>query len=67
VSADVESVFGEAYAGTNSNQRCQCSLVESEGSLILQDLGRAVKGAGILSGRLEPDLDDVYEGSEVVR
>lgn len=57
----------EAYAGTNSNQRCQCSLVESEGPLILQDLGRAVKGAGILSGRLKSDFDDVYERSEVVR
>lgn len=36
-------------------------LVEGEGTLILEDLGGAVEGAGVLGGGLESDFDDVCD------
>jgi hypothetical protein len=50
------------YAGTDSNQRGQCSLVESEGALLLEDLRGAVESARVLCGGLESHLDDICGG-----
>lgn len=50
---------GGAYAGTDSDQRSQGTLVEGEGALVLQDLGGAVQSTGVLGGGLQADLDNV--------
>lgn len=47
------------YASTNSNQRGQCTLVESRRTLILEYLTGTVKGIGILCRCLQSYLDDI--------
>lgn len=49
----------ETYAGANSNQRGQCSLVESEWALILEDLAGAIGGARVLGCCLQSHLDNI--------
>lgn len=49
----------ETYAGTNSNQRSQCSLVEGKGTLFLENLSCAIQGTLVLAGGLQANLDDV--------
>ena len=51
--------MGTAYAGTDSDQRSQGTLVEGEGALVLQDLGGTVQSTGVLGGGLQADLDNV--------
>ena len=53
-------MIGGAYAGTDSDQRSQGTLVEGEGALVLQDLGGAVQSTGVLGGGLQADLDNVW-------
>lgn len=40
------------YAGANSDQGSQSTLVERSGTFLLEDLGRAVQGTLILRGGL---------------
>jgi hypothetical protein len=55
----VEGAELDGDTGADSDQRCECSLVEGEGTLVLVDCGGGVDGGGVLSGCLESDLDDV--------
>lgn len=47
------------YTGTDSDQRGQGTLVESQGTLVLEDLLGAVEGARVLRSRLQPHLDNI--------
>lgn len=47
------------YTGTDTDQRGQSSLVEGEGTLLLEDLGSAIQGTLVLTSGLQADLDDI--------
>lgn len=54
-----ETKFALTYTCTNTYQGREGSLVESRSAFILEDLGSAIQGVGILCGCLEANLDDI--------
>lgn len=50
---------GGTYTGADSDQGSQSTLVECSGTLLLEDLGRAVQGTLVLGGRLQTNLYNI--------
>jgi hypothetical protein len=50
----------DTYAGADSDQGSQGTLIECSGTLLLEDLGRAVQSTLILRGGLQADLYDIW-------
>jgi hypothetical protein len=46
----------ETYAGAYAYQGGESAFVEGQGTFVLPNLGRGVKGAGVLRRRLETDF-----------
>lgn len=46
----------DTYAGADSDQRSKSTLIECSGTLLLEDLGRAIQSTLILRGGLQADL-----------
>jgi hypothetical protein len=49
------------YAGADSDQGSQSTLIEGSGTLLLEDLGRAVQSTLVLRGGLQTDLYDIWD------
>ena len=63
---DLELAFGitegtklDRYAGPNTDEWCQGSLVECKRTLLGPDLAGGIEGVGVLRGGLETDFDDI--------